>query len=178
MGACWRRREPNESASGRGSARSSYRLAFWGSVVGSHLVVIGAEWPRTDATLITKDILNGEPDWFSNTRPGGKFTGSDVRLGTEKSVRAALKSYEPGTRQRISYNPEDPGEVETILSYSWELFAGPISSEIFGVLFIFGGISVYRWSYGTPVESPKLKHSQSLFRVVPVRIRSCSHSRD
>jgi len=117
-----------------------------------------AAWPRTSATLISKDISSAGARLVFQYEAGGRiFTGSDVRFGSEKSVRTALKSYEPGASERISYNPEDPGEVETILSYSWELFEGPISSGVFGVLFIFGGVGVYRWSYGTPVESPTAK---------------------
>jgi hypothetical protein len=86
---------------------------------------------------------------------GRRFTGSEVRLGSEKSVAATLASYRPGTSQTISYNPEDPGELETILSYDWELVEAPVASWIFGLLLIFGGVGVYRWSYGTPVESSK-----------------------
>jgi hypothetical protein len=86
---------------------------------------------------------------------GRRFTGVGFRWGSEESVRAALASYELGTSQRVSYNPEDPGEVETILSYSWELVRAPAFFWIFGGFLILGGVVVYRWSYGTPLDLSK-----------------------
>ncbi len=115
-----------------------------------------AEWPRTNGTLISKDISRvGARLIFHYYAGGRRFTGLAFRFGSEKSVRAALEFYEPGTSQMISYNPKDPGEVETILSYSWEQFKGPVVFATFGVFLMFGGVSVYRWSCGAPVESPK-----------------------
>lgn len=111
-----------------------------------------AQWPRTNATLIRKDVsIAGARLAFDYQAGGRRFTGSEFRFGSEKSVAAALESYRPGTSQRISYNPVDPGELETILSYSWELFEAPVASGIFGLLLNFGGVGVYRWSYVTPV---------------------------
>jgi hypothetical protein len=107
-----------------------------------------ARWPRTDALLISKDISKaGARLVFQYEAAGRQSTGVGFRWGSEKTVRAALESYQPGTVQKISYDPENPGSVETILSYSWELFFAPISATVISVLLIAGGVVVYRWSY-------------------------------
>ena len=62
-------------------------------------------------------------------------------------MRHALETYEPGTVHEISYDPGDPTQVETILSYGWELFVGSIYAAVFGAVFLIGGVVVYRWSY-------------------------------
>ena len=99
--------------------------------------------------------------YFDYEVSGRRFTGMGLRLGSEKSVRAAIESYEPGTIQTISYNPKDPSEIETILNYNWELFESPIASWIFGMLLIFGGVGVYRWSYGVPANGNAFSKSGS-----------------
>ena len=112
-----------------------------------------AQWPRTNATLVSKDVFTAGTRLVFDYEVGGRgFTGSEVRLGSEKSLAVALESYKTGTSQRISYNPGDPSEVETILNYNWELFEAPVIAGIFGVLLIFGGLRVYRWSYQAPAN--------------------------
>jgi len=107
-----------------------------------------AHWPRTNAILISKDISSvGARLVFQYEVDGRRFTGRAFRFGSEKTVRNDLEAYEPGTIQKISYDPEDPSQVETILSYSWELFKGSISAAVFGIFFVIGGVVVYRWSY-------------------------------
>jgi hypothetical protein len=108
-----------------------------------------ARWPRTDAILMSKDISSvGARLVFQYEANGQRFTGLGFRFGSEKTVRNTLEAYEPGTVQKISYDPEDPTQVETNLSYSWELFLGPVSAAVFGVFSVVGGVAVYRWSYG------------------------------
>jgi hypothetical protein len=108
-----------------------------------------ARWPRANAILMSKEISSvGARLVFQYEAKGQRFTGLGFRFGSEETVRNALEAYDPGTIQKISYDPEDPTQVETILSYSWELFIGSISAAVFGIFFVVGGVAVYRWSYG------------------------------
>lgn len=76
-------------------------------------------WPHVNAVLISKDISRGGARMMFQYEVGGyRVTGVGFRWGDANMVRAALESYEPGTVQRISYDPEDPRRVETVLSYS------------------------------------------------------------
>jgi len=107
-----------------------------------------ARWPRTNAILISKDISSvGARLVFRYEAKAQRFTGVGFRFGSEKSVRKALAAYEPGTIQKIAYDPEDPTQVETMLSDSWKLFMGSIYASVFGIVFLVGGVIVYRWSY-------------------------------
>lgn len=113
-----------------------------------------AQWPRADAVLISKNISSvGARLLFRYEAGGQRITGLGFRWGSERSVRTALETYEPGTVQKISYDPEDPSHVETILNYSWELFEAPVAAAVLGLLFIAGGVAVYRWSYGFPAAN-------------------------
>jgi hypothetical protein len=101
-------------------------------------------WPHVNAVLISKDISRGGARMiFRYEVRGYQVTGLGFRWGDEKTVRAALESYEPGTVHRISYDPEDPRRVETVISYSWE----SVKSEVFGIalgaLIIAGGVYNY-----------------------------------
>jgi len=116
-----------------------------------------ARWPRANAILISKDISSvGARLVFQYEAKGQMFTGLAFRFGSEKAVRNTLEAYEPGTVQKISYDPEDPTQVETILRYSLELFMGSIAAAVFGILFVAGGVVVYRWSYefAAPLVNP------------------------
>jgi hypothetical protein len=114
-----------------------------------------AKWPRTNATLVSKDISTvGARLVFYYEVGGRRISGLGFRWGSEKTVRTVLESYQPGTIQRVGYNPDDPSEVETILSYSWELFRPSSFGAGLGVFLIFGGIVVYRWSlWGSQASS-------------------------
>lgn len=108
-----------------------------------------AKWPRTNAVLVSKGISSvGARLVFKYDIGGRRITGLGFRWGSDNAVRNDLRTYEPGTIQRISYDPDDPSQVETILGYSWDLFRAPIAAAAFGVLFVAGGAVVYRWSYG------------------------------
>lgn len=103
-----------------------------------------ARWPRTNATLMSKEIsAAGARLVFQYEAGGRRFTGIALRWGSERTVRAALEAYLPGTVQRISYNPKNPGEVETVLSYTWELFRAPFAAAFLGAIFVVGGMVVY-----------------------------------
>jgi hypothetical protein len=75
---------------------------------------------------------------------GQRFTGLGFRWGSEKEVRTALESYEPGTIQRISYDPEDHGQVETNLTYNWSLFRPAVFSATFGAACFIVGVFFLR----------------------------------
>ena len=99
----------------------------------------GTRWPRVNAVLIRKDILRaGARMVFQYEVKGYQLTGVGFRWGDEDAVRAALASYEPGTVQRISYDPEDPRRVEIVLGYSWE----SVKIQIFGIALGIGMIAV------------------------------------
>ncbi len=106
-----------------------------------------AQWPRVDAILVRKEISTvGARLIFQYDAEGRRFTGLAFRWGSENAVRAALEGYEPGTVHRISYDPHDTSQVETILTYNWELFKAPVILIVLGLLLIFGGVTVYPWS--------------------------------
>lgn len=106
-----------------------------------------AQWPRADAILIRKELSpTGARLIFDYEVEGRHFTGQAFRWGSESAVGAALEAYEPGTVQRISYDPHDPAQVETTLTYNWELFRGSATGIVIGLLLILGGVMVYRWS--------------------------------
>jgi hypothetical protein len=106
-----------------------------------------AQWPRADAVLVRKEISTvGARLIFHYEAEGRRFTGLAFRWGSENMVRATLQEYEPGTVHRISYDPHDPSQVETILTYNWELFRAPVMFIVLNFLLIFGGVVVYRWS--------------------------------
>ena len=106
-------------------------------------------WPRANAILTSKEIsITGARLVFVYQASGQKFTGVAFRFGPEKTVEHELQAYELGTVQTISYDPEDPAQVETMLGFSWELFRGPVSAAALGLFFVVGGAAVYRWSYG------------------------------
>lgn len=113
-----------------------------------------AQWPRANATLIGNDISGmGGRLVFRYDADGRQFTGSELRWGSEKKMRATLESYRPGTVHQISYDPSDPSEVNTILTYGWDSFSAPAIFAVFSLLLIFGGLVVYRWSYDLPLTS-------------------------
>ncbi len=109
-----------------------------------------SHWPRANAVLVSKDISSGGARLvFQYAVRGRQFTGHEFRWGPESAVRPALESYRPGTTQEISYDPEHPEDVQTILSYDWEGFKGPLVAAFLGLLLIAGGVSVFRWSSGS-----------------------------
>jgi hypothetical protein len=109
-----------------------------------------AQWPRADAVLLSKQISSAGARLVFQYEVGGKrFGGVAFRWGSEKTARGALVTYQPGTVQKISYNPEDPRQIETLLSY-WEPLRLPIFAITVGLLLIAGGVVTYRWSYGRP----------------------------
>ena len=120
-----------------------------------------AQWPRANATLISDDISGigdhisalGGHLIFRYDADGRQVTGAELRWGSEKKMRATLEAYRPGTTHQISYNPADLGEVNTILTYGWDLFSTPVIAAVFSLLLIFGGLVVYRWSYDLPLTS-------------------------
>lgn len=113
-----------------------------------------AQWPRANATLIGNDISGmGGRLVFRYNANRRQFTGSELRWGSEKKMRATLESYRPGTVHQISYDPSDPSEVNTILTHGWDSFSGPAIFAAFCLLLILGGIVVYRWSYELPLTS-------------------------
>ena len=104
-----------------------------------------AQWPRVNAVLISKDISHvGARLIFQYEVRGQRLTGLGFRFGSEKNVRAALNSYKPGTLHLISYNPDDPGQIETVIGYNWELFRASICGATCGLIFVAGGAIVYR----------------------------------
>jgi hypothetical protein len=106
-----------------------------------------ARWPRANAVLISKDISNvGARLVFQYEIGGLRVTGVGFRWGSKLTMRNALESYEPGTVQTISYDPQDPGEVEPILGDSWGLFKAPAVLAAFSILLIAAGIGDYRYS--------------------------------
>src|SRR6185312_6742674 len=90
---------------------------------------------------------------FRYDADGRQVTGAELRWGSEKKMRATLEAHRPGTTHQISYNPADLGEVNTILTYGWDLFSTPVIAAVFSLLLIFGGLVVYRWSYDLPLTS-------------------------
>jgi Protein of unknown function (DUF3592) len=106
-----------------------------------------SRWPQTDAVLISKEISEvGARLVLRYEVNGQRFTSIGFRFGSEQTVRNRMASIKPGTTQKISYDPTDPSVVEPILGSAWESFMGPLSSCVFGALFIAGGVIVYRWS--------------------------------
>ena len=108
------------------------------------------QWPRINATVIAKDISSaGVRVLFRYEVDGRQITGTAFREGSESAVRIAVASYEPGTTHLISYNPQDPSQVEMVTSSGWELCKGPIVASLFGITFIVAGLVVYSWSHGS-----------------------------
>ena len=119
-----------------------------------------AHWPRTNAILVRKEISwVGARLTFDYEAEGHRLTGVAFRWGSERTVRSALESYEPGTAHRISYDPDDPAQVETILTYNWALFKAPVSGIVISLLLIFGGAMVYRWSIAGRFADSALNYS-------------------
>lgn len=106
-----------------------------------------ARWPRANAILVRKEFSSvGARLAFEYDAEGLHCTGVAFRWGSESAMRAALESYEPGTIHKISYDPDDPTQVETVLNYGWDFFKGPTSGVVIGLALILGGVMVYRWS--------------------------------
>lgn len=106
-----------------------------------------ARWQRVDATLVHKEISTvGARLVFRYEAEGHRFTGVAFRWVAPNAVRAVLADYELGTVHRVSYNPRDPSEVGTILTYNWELFRASVVVVLLGSLLTFGGGRVYGWS--------------------------------
>ena len=106
-----------------------------------------ARWPRANAILVRKEFSSvGARLEFEYDVEGLHFTGVAFRWGSESAVRSALESYKPGTIHKISYDPDDPTQLETILNYGWDFFKTPIPGVAIGLALILGGVMVYRWS--------------------------------
>jgi hypothetical protein len=106
-----------------------------------------SRWPRTDAVLISKEISEVSANLvFKYEAHGQLFTGTASRYGSEQNNRNHLASCKPGSTQQVSYDPNNPSDIELVLPFPWDLFMPPISACLIGVLFIAGGVIVYRWS--------------------------------
>lgn len=132
-------------------------------VVGAGLILFGlgcwlswqqwvkvARWPRVNAVLVRKTFNNVGADLIFHYEVNSlQYFGHAFRFGSENRLRAALKSYEPGTYHVISYDPYNPLDIEAVEHSNWELFFAPI----LGLFFVAGGVWVYRWSYERWAES-------------------------
>jgi hypothetical protein len=86
-----------------------------------------AKWPRTNAVLIHKDISSvGGRLVFEYEVRGQRFTGVGFCWGTESLVQYALTTHGVGTTHEISYDPEDPSQIEPIQIPGWARLMGPI----------------------------------------------------
>jgi hypothetical protein len=104
------------------------------------------EWPRTTGVLVDKRISPmGARLIFEYDAIGGRSAGRAVRWGREDEMRSFLEPYRLGTSYPISYNPEDPAEVEFHLGYHWDLFRQPVAIVMLGALFAAAGLAL-----GTP----------------------------
>lgn len=66
------------------------------------------QWPRTGAVLVSKDIATaGARLIFSFEVADKPVNGLVFRWRPKSFVRHSLSSWEPGTTQKISYNPEN-----------------------------------------------------------------------
>ena len=104
-----------------------------------------ARWPRADAVVVWNEISNVSMRLVFQYEAGGqRFGAGEFRWVWQKSVRNEFESYQPGTIHEISYDPDNPEDVESFLSHKWELFRVPVFGMIFGWLLIVWGIVVYR----------------------------------
>jgi|SRR5579871_5988965 len=134
----WFNGAPNRSPLTPGERITFKALGLPNIMIGVAMVSLGvwlgwkqwikvAQWPRTNAVLVTKDISTvGARLIFRYDVGGRQFTGTGFRWGRASALESALRRYEPGTIQTISYDPEDPADVETNLSFGWDLFLGGV----------------------------------------------------
>jgi hypothetical protein len=119
-------------------------------------------WPQVDATLVSKDVSEvGARLVFHYYASGHRVTGVGFVWGSPASVGSALESWVRGTTHRISYDPKEPSELEPMHDYAWGRWGGPVGSALLGAVFLFGGVFVYRGSYGNSDASPHPEESAS-----------------
>jgi hypothetical protein len=69
------------------------------------------------------------------------------------NIVLAVTAYEPGTVHIISYDPQDPAQVNTYLTYSWMAFRPAFAGAVLALLFIAGGVIVKNWANGRRAAS-------------------------
>ncbi|HET7439066.1 MAG TPA: DUF3592 domain-containing protein, partial [Nitrospira sp.] len=108
-----------------------------------------SRWPRVNATVLSKDISTvGARLMFTYQLRGRRQYGVGFRWGSKQEVQDSLQTYKPGSIQAISYDPQDPSQVNTYLTWSWMAFRGIAYFAAFGVLFVVGGRAVWKWAGG------------------------------
>jgi hypothetical protein len=106
-----------------------------------------SRWPRVTATVLSKEVgQNGARVDFTYKVNGASLSAAGFRWGPEPEVRDSLIAYEPGAVRTISYNPQNPGEIDMFLTYTWLAFRPAFIAGVFGGLILAGGVAVTRWA--------------------------------
>jgi hypothetical protein len=127
------------------------------SFMGRHQWQIVSQWPRTNGTLIDKEVSGMEARLLFRYEARGKTVlGSWLRWGSPKSLAAWLDTCTLGTSQTISYNPENPSEAVGDVGYNLELFGLPLWTAGIGALLVVGGLLVRRTSLWRSLPKGKM----------------------
>lgn len=120
-----------------------------------------ARWPRTNATLVTKEISGATARLvFRYDLRGRQLTGVAFYWGSQTMLRTSLESYEPETIHTIAYDPKDPRRVEMVPRFYGEALRLPIFEFLFGMAWAIAGVVVYRWSLADRYADTNAKHSK------------------